>query len=80
MDWSTIAGFGVAGNVAGHLEQAGEASDFLLVTVKDKKAPKGVFPFYIPLQDGKHLLHTMPICSNEIHIRDDDGGVCLANG
>lgn len=41
-------GLGVAGNFAGHLEQAGEASDFTNVTVKEKNAPKGLFPFYLP--------------------------------
>ena len=41
-------GFGVAGNFAHHLDQAGEASDFVNVKVDDKNAPKGIFPFYLP--------------------------------
>ena len=36
-------GFGVAGNFAGHLDQAGEAVDFATVAVKEG-APKGIFP------------------------------------
>ncbi|PAF42905.1 DUF5718 family protein [Helicobacter sp. 11S02629-2] len=40
--------FGVAGNFAGHLEQAGEASDFHNVKADEEGAPKGIFPFYIP--------------------------------
>lgn len=41
------ASFGIAGNFAGHLEQAGEAGDFArLQTVADK--PRGVFPTWIP--------------------------------
>jgi len=42
------AAFGVAGNFAGHLEQAGEASDFVNVKVDDASAPKAIFPTYIP--------------------------------
>ncbi len=48
IDWNTVAGFGVAGNFTGHLEQAGESPDFVTVTTKEQHAPKGVFPFYIP--------------------------------
>ncbi|MGD9619141.1 MAG: DUF5718 family protein [Mycolicibacterium sp.] len=43
----TWFGFGVAGNFAGHLEQAGEAADFLNVTSQGS-APKGIFPWYAP--------------------------------
>lgn len=41
------AGIGVAGNFAGHLEQAGEAGDFAGVSAA-AGAPKGIFPFYVP--------------------------------
>jgi hypothetical protein len=44
-------GFGVAGNFAGHLEQAGEAADFVNVT-SEGTAPKGIFPWYAPGSDG----------------------------
>ncbi|WP_099025250.1 DUF5718 family protein [Mycolicibacterium palauense] len=40
-------GFGVAGNFAGHLEQAGEAADFVNVA-SEGVAPKGIFPWYAP--------------------------------
>ena len=43
-----VIGFGVAGNFAGHLEQAGEANDFLTVEVKEAVQPKAIFPFYVP--------------------------------
>lgn len=46
-----IATFGVAGNFTGHLEQAGEASDFVNVKTAEEKAPKGIFPTYIPCSD-----------------------------
>lgn len=41
-------GFGIAGNFANHLEQAGEANDFVHVVSDEEGAPKGIFPFYIP--------------------------------
>ncbi|PAF54161.1 hypothetical protein BKH42_02810 [Helicobacter sp. 13S00482-2] len=45
-------GFGVVGNFANHLEQAGESSDFADIVSEDKDAPKGIFPFYIPHSAG----------------------------
>jgi hypothetical protein len=46
----TWFGFGVAGNFAGHLEQAGEAADFVNVA-SEGAAPKGIFPWYAPGND-----------------------------
>jgi len=43
-----IIGFGIAGNFAHHLEQAGESEDFVNVEVDEKDAPKGIFPTFIP--------------------------------
>ena len=40
-DLRTAAGIGVAGNFAGHLEQAGEAADFVNVVADSAVAPKG---------------------------------------
>ncbi|MEM6506612.1 MAG: DUF5718 family protein [Planctomycetota bacterium] len=68
LDLKQTIGFGVAGNFAGHLEQAGEASDF--VAVKSKAgAPKGVFPFYVPPvkpNDPDHFLHTFPLSADTV--------------
>lgn len=58
------AGLGVAGNFAGHLEQAGEASDFADV-VSPADAPKGVFPWYVPGSDS--FLGTFPLSSSRLH-------------
>jgi hypothetical protein len=67
-------GFGVAGNFANHLEQAGEASDFVDVKVDDENAPKGMFPFYIPGSDT--FVGTYPLSSNTIiHPRTKDGNL-----
>ena len=64
-------GFGVAGNFAHHLEQAGEASDFVDVKVDDEKAPKGIFPFYLP--NSETFLGTYPLSSkNIVHPRTTD--------
>jgi len=41
-------GFGVAGNFAGHLDQAGEAADFVGVGEATHEAPKGIFPWFVP--------------------------------
>ncbi|PSV97044.1 DUF5718 family protein [Photobacterium iliopiscarium] len=58
-------GFGVAGNFAGHLEQAGEAADFVTVAVKEVTQPKAIFPFYLPnINSG--LLATYPLSSTNI--------------
>lgn len=70
MKWENILGIGVAGNFTGHLEQAGEASDFLQVHVADKQAPKGVFPFYVPNYQG-NFLGILPISSTTIQLKND---------
>lgn len=56
-------GLGVAGNFAGHLEQAGEAGDFAAVDAP-REAPKGVFPWYVPGDDG--FLGAFPLSSGRI--------------
>jgi hypothetical protein len=68
-------GFGVAGNFAGHLEQAGEASDFTKV-VTEGYAPKGIFPWYAPGRDD--FLGEFPLSSDSIKLPtvtgDSDSG------
>ena len=74
-----IPTFGVAGNFTGHLEQAGEASDF--VNVKGAaNAPKAIFPTYLPKAEAgasvtglsesayaaPDFLHTFPFDSSKI--------------
>jgi hypothetical protein len=56
-------GFGVAGNFAGHLEQAGEAGDFVKV-VTEGYAPKGIFPWYAPGRDD--FLGEFPLSSDAV--------------
>ncbi|MBQ3776258.1 MAG: hypothetical protein II847_09070 [Ruminobacter sp.] len=71
MNLEKVIGLGVAGNFTGHLEQAGEASDFRNVAVKDVKAPKAIFPFYLPACAESRLdtfLHTYPISSDRVDI------------
>lgn len=57
-------GFGVAGNFAGHLEQAGEAVDFANVTPTATEAPKGIFPWFIP--GGETFLGTFPLSNDRL--------------
>ena len=45
MNFEQMIGFGVAGNFAGHLEQAGEAADFTQVKTENAIQPKAIFPF-----------------------------------
>lgn len=62
-------GIGVAGNFAGHLEQAGEAADFVNVHGQGA-APKGIFPFYVPGDDG--FLGDFPLSSDTLLLPDLD--------
>ena len=71
MDLTKVIGLGVAGNFAGHLEQAGELESFKDVKVADVRAPKAVFPFYLPFPSGKmadSFLKVFPLSSSEIRI------------
>jgi hypothetical protein len=70
LDWTKIIGLGLAGNFTGHLEQAGEDSDFKKVQTAKANAPKGIFPFYVPLAESKsdHYLHQMPISPDLIRL------------
>lgn len=67
-DLKTIAAFGVAGNFTGHLEQAGEAADFINVAAESSNAPKAVFPTYIPKksQNCPDFLNVFPFDSHRI--------------
>lgn len=62
-------GFGVAGNFAGHLAQAGEAADFVSVGGDDSR-PKGIFPFYVP--GGDTFLGRFPLSSDTITLPESD--------
>lgn len=68
-------GLGIAGNFALHLDQAGEAEDFKDVITADEAAPKGMFPFYLPLDanseaqlSAKKILHTYPLSSSTLKL------------
>ncbi|WP_372651568.1 DUF5718 family protein [Halobacteriovorax sp.] len=65
MNLKTILGFGVAGNFAGHLEQANEASDFKNIAVTEEIQPKAIFPFYLSKKEDS-FLSIYPISSEFI--------------
>jgi hypothetical protein len=65
----TWFGFGVAGNFAGHLEQAGEAADFVNVS-SEGTAPKGIFPWYAPGSDS--FLGEFPLSHDTIKLPASD--------
>ena len=64
-----IMGFGIAGNFAHHLEQAGESADFVDVEVDEAHAPKGIFPTFIPNSDS--FLGCFPFSDEKIAAIDD---------
>jgi hypothetical protein len=76
LDYSELRtwfGFGVAGNFAGHLEQAGEAADFVNVRSGADdgiEAPKGIFPWYAPGYDS--FLGEFPLSHDEIRLPQSD--------
>jgi len=74
--YKRFLGLGIAGNFALHLDQAGEAEDFKDVITADEAAPKGMFPFYLPLQTptneaqlkAKKILHTYPLSTDLLRL------------
>lgn len=74
-DLRAAFGLGVAGNFAGHLEQAGEAADFVGVPAASADAPKGIFPWYAPGDAG--FLGVFPISADRLVKPSGDGPVNL---
>lgn len=72
MNYKNVIGFGVAGNFAGHLEQAGEANDFLAVKTQEAIQPKAIFPFYVPSEKAG-FLSVYPLSSNKLRFPDNSG-------
>jgi hypothetical protein len=70
MDFRDSICFGVAGNFAHHLEQAGELEDFKDIVTAEADAPKGIFPFYLPHSDS--FLGRYPISSVTLTLPSDD--------
>ncbi|MCR4789639.1 MAG: DUF5718 family protein [Treponemataceae bacterium] len=73
INFSNTACFGVAGNFTGHLEQAGEAKDFINLKTDEEKAPKALFPTYIPQSKNlsricPEFLHVFPFSSERIEL------------
>ena len=66
MNFEQMIGFGVAGNFAGHLEQAGEAADFTQIKTENAIQPKAIFPFYVPSEKAG-FLSTFPLSHNQIN-------------
>lgn len=73
IELKNTACFGVAGNFTGHLEQAGEAADFVSVAAAEN-APKAVFPTYIPGACGTvpSFLGVFPFDSLEIRFLEGE--------
>jgi hypothetical protein len=69
-DLRTAFGLGVAGNFAGHLEQAGEAGDFVGVEAATPDAPKGIFPFWAP--GAETFLGVFPLSGDTVALPASD--------
>ncbi|AHF01543.1 hypothetical protein THIAE_07035 [Thiomicrospira aerophila AL3] len=61
---AAIPVLGIAGNFAEHLNQAGEAADFIAITTESAEAPKGLFPIYLPNQ--RSFLGVYPLSHEQI--------------
>ena len=77
MNFEQMIGFGVAGNFAGHLEQAGEAADFTQVKTENAIQPKAIFPFYMPSENAA-FLSTFPLSHNQINF-PQGANICKLN-
>lgn len=68
--YKDFLGLGIAGNFALHLAQAGELEDFKNIITHDEAAPKGMFPFYLPLhvRAAKDILATFPLSCTTIKL------------
>ncbi len=74
MDLTNVIGLGIAGNFAGHLEQAGEAKDFERVAVDEAQQPKALFPFYVPSKKSG-FLSAFPLSNDTILIPKAGGNI-----
>ncbi len=74
MNNEKFIGLGVAGNFAGHLEQAGEAADFVNVKTQEEVQPKAIFPFYVPaekLDESTQFLSVYPVSADRLNFPND---------
>jgi hypothetical protein len=65
MPLTSLPVLGIAGNFTGHLEQAGEAADFVAVSAAAGK-PKGIFPMYLPI--AGHRLGLWPFSTDTLRL------------
>ena len=75
--YKKFLGLGIAGNFALHLAQAGELEEFKDIVTADESAPKGIFPFYLPMPQNpvhqanlkaKKSLSIYPLSSDTIKL------------
>jgi len=82
--YKRFLGLGIAGNFALHLAQAGELEEFKDIITADEAAPKGIFPFYLPMPNNpvsqvnlkaKKILSTYPLSSDNIKLPKENVNV-----
>jgi len=82
--YKNFLGFGIAGNFALHLAQAGELEEFKDIITADEAAPKGMFPFYLPKPQSsvaqanltaKEILFNYPLSAEIIKLPSEEVNV-----
>lgn len=69
-DFENVMVLGVAGNFAGHLQQAGEADDFAAHGDGDINKPQALFPIYVPSINHSYLA-TYPLSHSVTKLPND---------
>ncbi|MFB9133850.1 DUF5718 family protein [Vibrio olivae] len=65
--YTDVLVLGIAGNFAGHLQQAGEAEDFAQLEGADLAKPQALFPIYVPSESNSFLTN-FPLSHNAIQL------------
>ena len=68
-----MIGFGVAGNFAGHLEQAGEAADFTQVKTEKCYSTESDFSHFMCQAKKRVFLSTFPLSHYQINFPQGAG-------
>nr|WP_321461251.1 DUF5718 family protein [uncultured Vibrio sp.] len=82
--YTDVLVLGIAGNFAGHLQQAGEAADFAQIEGADLAMPQALFPIYVPAESNSFLTNfplshdaiQLPLDVDNLQIEPEVGLLC----
>lgn len=82
--YTDVLVLGIAGNFAGHLQQAGEAADFARIEGSDLAMPQALFPIYVPSESTSFLTNfplshdaiQLPLDVDNLQIEPEVGLLC----